>query len=557
MHATLSISRRRSTSSLHRMQRSGFTLVEVLTATALTLILMSLLAGVFASITDAVNTSRSTIELNSQLSGVAYRLQKDLEGYTVRPDPLREDYHDGYLAVLEGPLGTPAFQPSVALPTSGGSIMPGVPDTSLADRDDILMLTTRSRHEPFMGRLGNDTFTSEVAEVAWFLRGTTLYRRVLLVGNPTVPTQPVASPIVWWEQAGTRYVRSNLGSPPGPPYADASGVNAWTPANQAFYGYADLSVRLEGGITDPDVTTAGGNPRIVPNTLGDLSIPRNRYCYPTSAMISDVRLWSPGTTAGAVFGLPVLGECSHPAFRYPTPGGVPPVIPGASGNPFDQMLRRYPYDNVDPNTGRMSAYPDPAADPNNLRRINEDVIMTNVLGFDIKVWDPGAPIFASNAGGSPIAVLPGDVTPVAYTSLLGGTPVSYGAYVNLGYAPGYNAVAPRPPTHFNGLGDPRSYLQAGTASPLMAGVTPNVAVYDTYTNQYDNDGLDQDGVAGADQASNGFDDNAIGGIDDVTERELPPPYPFPLRGIQITIRVIEPDTQQIREIVVQQDFVLE
>lgn len=141
------------------IRRGGFTLVEVLTATVLTLILMSILTGVFSQITDAINTSRATIELNSQLTGVAYRLQKDLEGYTVRPDPNRKDFSDGYFTFVEGPLGAPGdpatvgpFLPDVATVASTNSLGGAIRDTTLGDRDDIIMWTTRSRHEPFVGR---------------------------------------------------------------------------------------------------------------------------------------------------------------------------------------------------------------------------------------------------------------------------------------------------------------------------------------------------------------------------------------------------------------------
>ena len=33
-----------------------------------------------------------------------------------------------------------------------------------------------------------------------------------------------------------------------------------------------------------------------------------------------------------------------------------------------------------------------------------------------------------------------------------------------------------------------------------------------------------------------------------------PPYPYPLRGIQVKIRVFEPDSRQVREVTVVQDF---
>ncbi len=82
-------------------------------------------------------------------------------------------------------------------------------------------------------------------------------------------------------------------------------------------------------------------------------------------------------------------------------------------------------------------------------------------------------------------------------------------------------------------------------------------VYDTGSTHYEDDGIDQDGVYGPDQGTNGIDDNANGAVDDITEMEAPPPYPVPLRGVQIRIRCFEPDSGQIREVTVIQEFVPE
>ena len=38
------------------------------------------------------------------------------------------------------------------------------------------------------------------------------------------------------------------------------------------------------------------------------------------------------------------------------------------------------------------------------------------------------------------------------------------------------------------------------------------------------------------------------------EKPSSPPYPAPLRGIQIKIRIFEPDSRQIREVTIEQDF---
>jgi hypothetical protein len=58
-----------------------------------------------------------------------------------------------------------------------------------------------------------------------------------------------------------------------------------------------------------------------------------------------------------------------------------------------------------------------------------------------------------------------------------------------------------------------------------------------------------------DEGTNGLDDaGSAPGIDDPTERETSAPYPFPLRGIRIVIRVLEPDTKEVRQVVVHGEF---
>jgi hypothetical protein len=116
---------------------------------------------------------------------------------------------------------------------------------------------------------------------------------------------------------------------------------------------------------------------------------------------------------------------------------------------------------------------------------------------------------------------------------------SFGAYVDLGYAPGYTAAAANPQPHFNTLGNPLSGL---------------ARTYDTWSFHYEHDGLDQDGDGLIDEATDGVDNNGLGGVDDVTELEAPPPYPFPLRGIQVKIRTFEPDSRQVREVSVVHTF---
>ena len=57
--------------------------------------------------------------------------------------------------------------------------------------------------------------------------------------------------------------------------------------------------------------------------------------------------------------------------------------------------------------------------------------------------------------------------------------------------------------------------------------------------------------------ANGIDDDGNGVVDDPNERESRPPYPTPLRGIKVTIRVYEPSSKQVRQMTVVQDFLPE
>ena len=50
----------------------------------------------------------------------------------------------------------------------------------------------------------------------------------------------------------------------------------------------------------------------------------------------------------------------------------------------------------------------------NATRVSEDVILTNVIGFDVKAWDPGAPIITNSS--QTAVLLPGDPGYVAAMS---------------------------------------------------------------------------------------------------------------------------------------------
>ncbi|MCX7395474.1 MAG: prepilin-type N-terminal cleavage/methylation domain-containing protein [Planctomycetales bacterium] len=167
-----------------------------------------------------------------------------------------------------------------------------------------------------------------------------------------------------------------------------------------------------------------------------LGLPRLRFGHnPTTGLPQD------GATAGAdgIWGnaddTPVtfrrfnLQECSHLDFVYP--GYIPDNPMNIPGNPINAMTRTDL--TLVPNNGRASAglvtqY------STGISRRGEDILMSNVLSFDVKVWDPVNSQFvdvgdSTIAAGGPFSSTAPDGYGVAGT-LVGGR-------LNRTYGPGH------------------------------------------------------------------------------------------------------------------------
>lgn len=176
----------------------------------------------------------------------------------------------------------------------------------------------------------------------------------------------------------------------------------------------------------------------------------------------------------------------------------------------------FPYENTLTNLGTNG--------PLSGTRTGEDIVLTNVLAFDVRVFDPTAEVLESAGAG--VAMTPGDPGYASGASFL--SPV-YGAYVDMGVT---------------GAG----HFGIMNASSKLSDTT-----YDTWSTHYEFNGINEDGVSVADQGTNGIDDDGNGIIDD--EQETSPPYPYPLRGLEVRIRVYEPSSRQVRQVTVRHTFV--
>ncbi|MCX7412409.1 MAG: prepilin-type N-terminal cleavage/methylation domain-containing protein [Planctomycetia bacterium] len=166
-------------------------------------------------------------------------------------------------------------------------------------------------------------------------------------------------------------------------------------------------------------------------------------------------------------------------------------------------------------------------------REGEDVVLTNVIAFDVRVFDPDA---TARVNGSTV-VYPNEQTYTTATALL---PVGFtGCFLDLGCS---TAAA----TVLSGTGNSKSRL----AKTGIAGT----ATYDTWSTAYETNGIDDDGDAIVDDATNGVDNDGDNIPDDADETETAPPYSRPLRAIEIRIRCYDPTSREIRQTTVRHTF---
>ncbi len=512
-------------------RRYGLTLIELLVSVTLTLMLVFAIVQVFDMLGQTMTKGRATIEMAGNMRTVANRLQEDLDNLTcpVRPwiDPAAGQ---GYFEYVEGanlamwptnqifrghdqdgfnfadqrpgPDGVPDY-----LLDQNGDGQPddvngdGQPDhTQFGDLDDILMMTVRAQGEPFRGRFDNNNdpsdgyiiVESEYAEVIWWTtidpisQTVRLHRRALLIG-PKLPTGATV----------------DLSGYP----LDLSTTNGPLQIKR-FFQLNDVSARVD---------TSGGTPSFQLNTLSDLTAPRNRFAHFRLNENFGVN-FTPSMT---------MQPDTNPGWVYPVDARfLWPRNPSKLSQQWNLLSGG--------NSGAL------VLDDFLVDRTGDDVVLTDVLGFDVRAFDPTAPIGIVGD----VAVSYGD------PGFASSTFVGRGAFVDLGASGQIHS------TVNNKLADGPNEITDGGNPPIWVS-------YDTWSLGFERDGIDQDfqqdtpppqtdeGFDGIDNPYQGF---ATGGVDDYEERETRPPYNVPLSGIEVRIRMMEYSTRQIRQVSVVGDF---
>ncbi len=487
-------------------RRFGFSLVELLVTLVVMMIMVGALARFFKYVGDTVAAGRALLALSGDLHARRVTLEHELRNVTAFSLAGADSSSSiGYFQIIEGPL---TDQSTLNTPN----------DSVFGDVDDVLAFTTRSKDKPFRGQLLYLTKMPDPSTVA-STHPKTVYALDVLAGLTAPSTYSAetlesdTAEVVYWltlddkNGNGTRdygeyyvlrrrvlLVRPDvlLNASYGAlsyPYGPANGTSVFT--------IADLSLRRVGTSW-------------VANDLATLTRRENRFG----------RNASPLGIAGGGAGL-----------------AGPGLFPNFMLEP--QHLPRLK-DVVLPPVGPINNY--------FIFRQDEDIVLTNVVAFDVQVFDSSATVRDVN---NEVAVGPTDP---GYNGAAG-APASFGAFIDLGS--GVTNPLTGQVTPFGA----QSWLQTNYANLLLSNGLLSKAIYDTWSLSYERDGINQTTDPNMavpdpfiDTGADGLDNNNNGVTDELSEYEAPPPYTTALRGIKVTIRVIDPDTRQVAQTTIIADF---
>ena len=276
----------------------------------------------------------------------------------------------------------------ISAPTQTGGTTEVSVNSAVAQPGPVYL--SQSEPEFDDGVFGNFRATSGLAEVCYFLRNGILYRRILLIretppGGNAQPTWSTGVPILW--------NGSNENYPPAGGTAtfwhDFDYSAFYFPGKSTSTGLSAPGVRFHN--STESLSNSSQAPRVL---LAESSTtPIQVTSFPLSLGIPNLRfghsfingLPQDASTTATLNGQPVslgrfnMQECASTAFGYP---GYIPIDPvdntNGNVNPFDRLNIV-----VNPDTGLVNEYS--SSPPYNRR--GEDVLLSNVLSFDIKVWD--------------------------------------------------------------------------------------------------------------------------------------------------------------------------
>jgi len=542
--------------------RAAFTLIEMLVSVALVLLIMSIFAQIYQIAGGALirqkgmaeNDQRSRLLTTLIKGDLAQRTFRDLKPYTPGQDTTAPGSQgiagrDGYFSISENVVGDPTddvlqltinttpldpndpeppplfgaatllvdpADPVWTAPVTMAGDLDG--DSDVDDDDYALYLLNnlvspndrRNQAEMDDGAVAvsgttvtgalNSTGSARTAEVVFFLRNNNLIRRVLLIrdayaGSGNVPPFTAA----------TDYLPTTDPVDPTTDIAQRGSGEFWRDFDYSAYyeplGAAGLLARFhdQNSLINDSTATGVATLQNLPVSLG---VPFLRFGNSVnSGPGAEPREYIDMDASVDFIGRYTMRETSHSIFGYP--GRI-----DALGDPFDRT-DTLPAELTLTN-GEVEEYADEPY------RVSEDVLMTDVHEFDIKVWDE--------------AITDGAFAP---------------QFLDLGHGLGGDYGTADPLAGYGNRYDtwhPHAEMDDGI---LIDDDDPGVPPYRPVSNG--DDGLPGDAT---------IDDDLLNGIDDAGELGfLGTDDEIPLRAIQIRIRFLDRSSGRTRQLTIVQSLV--
>ncbi len=381
-------------------KRQGFTLVELMVAAALVVLIMFLFAQIFSIATSTMVEMKGLAENDQRARTLTTIIQNDIQNRTFRkvlpftigegdpPDNDKSDFGErrGYFYISE--------------------------NNPNDDRDDVLQFTIevdRNTDDPFYGQtLGfddnedmdgdpttfpdrnqpeysdgqfNGTGISHQAEVSYFLRNGILYRRIMLIDpKSSVEKQPESSP-------STNNPADSVEFFAAPPLSETYQYGTATPP--VFWRDFDYSTFRNTAVSPAQMLLHGSGSLNNTTAAGFFPLGKPAYRFGFNHATGLPQEYVGETSPGTFIGRYTMEETS---FRLNNSVGFtyPYEIP-AFGNPMGtddwDILNtgiRVGNDGIvefDIGGGSWQS-------AGGGTRRAEDILMSNVFAFDVKVWDP-------------------------------------------------------------------------------------------------------------------------------------------------------------------------
>lgn len=361
--------------------RRGFTLIELLVAVGLTMMLMLIFSQIYQMAAGTISTQKGLRRNDQRARTASTILRNDLKNRTFinlvpffpgQNTSSATGYESGnrlgYFSISENDPNDPTddvLSFTVAIPEA--SSQPFYVGRATKTTDDT------ANHPEWDDGVGNNgTGSSKYAEVVYFLRNGILYRRLLLIRDAYYKTKPLPNKLLN-KASYTSTVTDSSGNS-----TDVSFLHDFD--YSAFFGMANngigspfhfhttesLDNKEESGVNDVYLAGSIGPLSPVPMSLG---IPHFRFGGSLLQTNLYPREYITDTNGKHFIGRFLAQETAHKDFHYP-------AIGFNLNDPYTANL------SLKDGDGIVDEYS--KGDP---QRRGDDILMANVLSFDIKVWD--------------------------------------------------------------------------------------------------------------------------------------------------------------------------